>query len=219
MSVKVYVEGGGDSKALKTACRKGFSTFIEKAGLAGSMPRIVARGSRKNAYDGFNTALVNEEGSPVLLVDAEGSVTANGPWQHLRQRDCWDRPVGATDDQCHLMVQVMESWFLADREALGGFYGQGYRPNALPSGQNVEQIPKQDVLYGLDQAARDTVKKGLQEGRPQLRDTGDAGPSEGSGTPRPMQTASSERSRVSERRAGPHFAPAVAVVGGFGAVL
>ena len=29
------------------------------------------------------------------------------------------------------MVQCMESWFLADRDALKEFYGQGYRQNAL----------------------------------------------------------------------------------------
>ena len=128
------------------------------------MPRIVARGSRKNAYDGFNTALVNEEGSPMLLVDAEGPVTAKGAWQHLKERDGWNRPQGAKDSHGHLMVQVMESWFLADREALEAFYGQGYRPNALPSGQNVEQIPKQDVLDGLERAARDTKKGSYKKG-------------------------------------------------------
>ena len=58
----------------------------------------------------------------------------------------------------------MESWFLADRDALEGFYGQGYRSNALPSGQNVEQVPKQDVLDGLDQAARNTKKGGYKKG-------------------------------------------------------
>lgn len=33
--VKIYVEGGGDSAALKTVCREGFSKFLSKAGLAG----------------------------------------------------------------------------------------------------------------------------------------------------------------------------------------
>ena len=63
------------------------------------------------------------------------------------------------------MVQVMESWFLADREALEAFYGQGYRSNALPPEQNVEQIPKQDVFKGLDQAARDTSKGNYSKGK------------------------------------------------------
>ena len=46
MIVKVYVEGGGDrNKALQTQCRRGFSEFVKKNGLAGRMPRIVAYSS------------------------------------------------------------------------------------------------------------------------------------------------------------------------------
>ena len=148
---------------LKTACRKGFRTFVEKAGLTGSMPGIVACGSRRNAYEKFETAQAQKDKSALLLVDAEGPVTAKGAWQHLKERDGWDRPQGAKDSHGHLMVQVMESWFLADREALEEFYGQGYRSNALPPEQNVEQIPKQDVFKGLDQAARNTGKRGYKK--------------------------------------------------------
>ena len=32
VSIKIYVEGGGDRKDLKTRCRQGFSKFFEKAG-------------------------------------------------------------------------------------------------------------------------------------------------------------------------------------------
>ena len=74
------------------------------------------------------------------------------------------RPDGVADDQCHLMVQIMESWFLADRGALEEFYGQGYRGNALPQHPQIEQIAKQDVLNGLDRAARDTSKRGYNKG-------------------------------------------------------
>ena len=157
MSVKLYVEGGGDSKTLKTACRKGFSTFLERAGAAGKMPRIVACGSRRNAYESFQ----KEHGEGVnamLLVDAEEPVESAGPWQHLSARDGWARPSNATDEQCHLMVQLMESWFLADADALSSFYGQGFRGHALPPNPNVEDVLKQDVLAGLAQATRDTGK-------------------------------------------------------------
>ena len=164
VSIKLYVEGGGDSKVLKTACRRGFRMFIEKTGVAGSMPSIVACGSRENAYDRFKTAVAREDGLPMLLVDAEGPVSASGPWQLLKQRDGWDRPNDAADSQCHLMVQVMESWFLADRGTLEKFYGERFRWQALPSNPNVEQVPKQDVLDGLDQAARNTKKGSYKKG-------------------------------------------------------
>ena len=167
MSAKLFVEGGGGSKTLKTACRKGFRLFIEKAGLRGRMPRIVACGSRRNAYQDFTRENETHErhvGSPYLLVDSEEPVRETGPWQHLKVRDGWDRPDGAMDDQCHLMVEVMESWFLADREALGAFYGQGFRGTALPQNQHVEQISKRDVLDGLAQATRGTRKGSYDKG-------------------------------------------------------
>ena len=165
MSIRLYVEGGGDSKALRTACREGFGTFIEKAGLSGRMPRIVACGGRDKAYDKFKIAHANQDGISLLLVDAERPVRQAGAWEHLQKApDEWPRPAGATDDQCHLMAQIMESWFLADRNALEEFYGQGYRENALPQNPQVELIAKDDVLNGLKDATRDTSKREYNKG-------------------------------------------------------
>ncbi len=168
MSIRLYVEGGGDSKTLKTACRKGFRLFLEKAGLSGRMPSIVACGGRKNAYDRFATALRAADGTSLLLVDAEGPVAIGvdhaDPWGHLRTRDDWTRPDGSRDEHCHLMVQVMESWFLADKATLASFYGQCFRENALPENALVEEVPKAHVLSGLARATRDTQKGSYSKG-------------------------------------------------------
>ena len=164
MSINVYVEGGGDNKPLRTACREGFSKFIRKAGFAGNMPRIVACGSREKAYDKFKTAVRNKQAA-LLLVDAEGPVTDSGPWAHLKDREKWDRPVSVNDDQCHLMVQVMESWFLADRDALKSFYGKGFRMEVLPKNQTIEQVSKRDIENRLEQATRDTQKGGYYKNK------------------------------------------------------
>jgi hypothetical protein len=70
VTVKVYVEGGGDhNKTLDSECRRGFSEFFRKGGLAGRMPRVVACGGRQQAYDAFRTANTNAgPGSlPILL--------------------------------------------------------------------------------------------------------------------------------------------------------
>ena len=176
MTVKLYVEGGGDSKVLRSQCRKGFRTFFEKAGLAGKMPSVVACGSRGEAYRDFKTAHGHSQ-SAMLLVDAEGPVTTPGPWQHLKVRDGWDRPASASDDQCHLMVQVMESWFLADPDALASFYGQGFRPQSLSKNPNIEQVSKQDVLDGLGTAARETTKGRYDKGRDSYEILGRVDPS------------------------------------------
>ena len=163
VSASLYVEGGGDSKSLKTACRRGFRKFIENAGAAGGVSNIVACGSRGNAYRSFSKALSTGLNA-LLLVDAEGPVTTQEAWQYLKANDNWDRPATATDGQCHLMVQVMESWFLADADVLASFYGQDFNRGPLPANQNIEQVPKQDALVGLDQAARNTRKGGYKKG-------------------------------------------------------
>lgn len=174
--VKLYVEGGGDASALKTACREGFSRFLGKAGLAGRMPRVVACGSRADAYDSFCTALRSGEAA-MLLVDSEEPVLPEAqprdasrredrdhwqPWLHLKQRqgDGWDKPTGSEDLQCHMMVQCMEAWLLADRETLKAFFGQGFKEKALPAAANpVERVSKQQIYDALAKATRECKTK------------------------------------------------------------
>ena len=165
MVARVYVEGGGESNHLRTLCRKGFSEFFRKAGLAGRMPRVIASGSRREVYDDFVTAHRKAEGSvfPVLLVDSETAVSAQSPWDHLMQLDHWDKPQGATDDHAHLMVQCMEAWFVADRHCLERYFGQGFTLNALAARNDVENIPKNDLMNGLRDATRHSLTKGEYE--------------------------------------------------------
>lgn len=165
VGMKLYVEGGGDTNLLKTACRHGFSEFLKKAGLGDHMPRIVACGSRQNAYDDFCTALCS--GKPaMLLVDSEAPVAATQPpwqpWVHLLNRpgDKWAQPDKANNDHCHLMVQCMEAWFLADRQTLQTFFGQGFNVNALPAAANpIEGVAKQDVYQSLTGATSNCKTK------------------------------------------------------------
>lgn len=169
--VNLYVEGGGDSKVLRIECRRGFRKFVEKAGLEGKMPTIVACGGRDSAYKNYCTAIANGKAA-LLLVDSEASIAPAHqkgapdkwqPWQHLkaRQGDGWDRPQGAREADCHLMVQCMESWFLADREKLKEFFGQNFLDSALPSAANpVETITKKAVLDSLKNATRHCQSKG-----------------------------------------------------------
>ena len=99
----------------------------------GRMPAVVACGSRNDAYDSYCTAIANagQNDFPILLVDSEAAVTQE-PWDHLKARDNWDRPDNAIDEHAHLMVQCMEAWFVADRELLARFFGQGFSENPLP---------------------------------------------------------------------------------------
>ena len=56
------------------------------------------------------------------------------------------------------MVEFMESWFLADHEALKAFYGQGFHESALPRNPQVEQVSKRDIENDLQSATKDTSK-------------------------------------------------------------
>jgi hypothetical protein len=163
--VKVYVEGGGDTRQQQSGLRRAFAQFIEETGLGGNMPRVIACGSRSTAFDDFKTGHKEAETVAILLVDSEEPVTADSPWHHLQRRDGWIRPPDTEDDQCHLMVQVMESWFLADREALAAYYGSDFRSSAIPQWPEIEGIPKVDVLSGLHRATRNTTKGSYRKGR------------------------------------------------------
>ena len=168
MKVKVYVEGGGDGKSLRTKCREGFSSFFAKANFAGRMPQIIACGGRKSAFDKFRTAWESRKAEEfiILLVDSEDPVADGaGPWLHLRTRDGWERPDEATDENAHLMVQCMEAWFLADKDNLAAYFGHGFNRNALPGRQEIEDVAKDDVFRGLKNATRQCKKGEYGKGR------------------------------------------------------
>lgn len=163
MKLKVYMEGGGDTRELKSRCREGFSEFLRKAGLENRMPRIVAGGSRQQTFGQFCTALgkARTDEFTGLLVDSEAAVPpGTGPWAHLDERDGWVRPKPATDDNAQLMVQCMEAWFLADRDGLAGFFGNGFNRKVLPACADVENIAKSDLFAALRQATRRCTTKG-----------------------------------------------------------
>ena len=163
--VTIYVEGGGNgNRCLTSECRKAFAKFFEKAGFKHRLPTVIPCGRRNAAYDDFCTALkrATRTGDIVfLLVDSEDTIQPafmNNPWDHLLARDGWKRPAGASIDQVHLMIECMENWFLADKEALETFFGQGFRVRSLPSNPNIEAITKPDVLNSLGKASRETQK-------------------------------------------------------------
>jgi hypothetical protein len=143
---KIYVEGGGDSKELRSRCREGFSKLLERSGFVGRLPRIVACGSRNATFDDFKTA--HTQGNRIyvaLLVDSEDPVSdIEQPWDHLTARDDWDRPGGAADDQVFLMTTCMETWIIADRAALDQHFGDKLQKSALPV-TNLEQRDRHEV--------------------------------------------------------------------------
>jgi hypothetical protein len=156
VKVKLYIEGGGDRSSLHIKCREAFRKLLERAGFTGRMPSTKACGTRRDAFDDFKTALrtAGQNDYPVLLVDSEAPVTAP-PWSHLHARDGWTALKDAHDDQAQLMVQCMETWCVADRNALHAYFGQHLRENALPSLDGLEATSKDDVQRALAQSTRE----------------------------------------------------------------
>lgn len=159
MVKKIYMEGGGNSKSSKRAIRKHVSSFIHRAGVPEGSFQVIPSGSRSRTYKRFVDQHQKNEGTrALLLVDAEKPVTSRSPWRHLKNSDGWNIPVGVADEQCHLMVQVMESWFMADKEALVRYYGQKFTVKTLPKKLSIEHIPKKTVIAQLKRATCNTQK-------------------------------------------------------------
>ena len=155
MSAKIYAEGGGPGWLYDTLVRTAWKAFFEGAGLAGRMPRVVRGEGRLQTLDLFATAVTHPRPGelPLLLVDSEEPVAAGHTvWQHLKARDNIDRPQGAGDDQAFLMVQVMETWFLADRDSLREYFGAALREQHLRQWPVLEDVSKPTVFTALKQA-------------------------------------------------------------------
>jgi Domain of unknown function (DUF4276) len=159
--IRIYIEGGGNRSDTRAAIREGFSKFLDPLCQLARKGRlkwfVAACGSREDAFENFRKALeTHPDAFLVLLVDSEAPVVG-GQWEHLQRRGGWDSG-DLRDDHCHLMVQTVEAWLLADPDALSDYYGQGFRRSALPRRDDVEAIPKDQLYASLKRATSDTKK-------------------------------------------------------------
>ncbi len=163
--VYVYAEGGGSgahSADLQAEFRQAFAEFLSKTNLGITRrPRVVPCGGREQAFDSFRTAIAQGQNA-LLLVDSETPINplhhppaprACKPWAHLHAQASWDTPPNASDDDCHLMVECMENWFLADKASVQAFFGQGFNLAALPIA-SVETVSKNTVYSALETATQ-----------------------------------------------------------------
>jgi uncharacterized protein DUF4276 len=160
--IRVYVEGGGDGKDTRSLVKKGFRSFLNGIAERGRLKRlkfyIIACGSIQSTIDDFNTALrTHPNAFNVLLVDSDGPVES-GVLQHLLARGGSTLAGIVGEDNCHLMVQVVEAWLVADLAALQQFYGQRFNSNSIPKNPNVEELDKNTLYSSLKSATRMTQK-------------------------------------------------------------
>lgn len=155
VTVRVFVEGGGQAKALRAGCREGFSKLLRKAGFGGRMPRIVPCGGGTNAFRDFSIAVRGGALGlfSILLVDSEEPVSkaderpdAAEPWRHWQERTKQERPRGVANDQIQLMVTCMETWIMADPAAVERKFG---RRASIPLA-NLESRDRREIQAALE---------------------------------------------------------------------
>lgn len=166
MEIRIYVEGDTQKtgKNSSISLREGFHHFltelIERARERKIKFRIVTCGSKFLTFKDFLSGVKVHKNSFVsFLIDSDEAISdAESVKAFLeRQNSSWHL-ISVRDEQCHVMVQVMESWFLADRDALSEYYGQGFRIAVIPQNPRTEEIPKTDIIRGLENATRNTSK-------------------------------------------------------------
>ncbi len=173
MSAYIYIEGGArgaDSKYQKFKCQEAFHKLLTRMGFERRKPRLVACGGRDFVYERFCTEHSAGRAAYVAMwIDSEEpTVDLEATWQHLqriRTVNQWARPKGAEDDQVLFMTTCMETWIVADRQALTNNYGTKLHESALPSLSNIESRDRHDVQERLQHATRDCsrpYKKGVE---------------------------------------------------------
>ncbi len=122
------------------------------------MPRLTASGSRTSTFDDFKTKHKQSRSGDyiAMLIDSEDPLDdIEQTWKHLKKRDNWNQPVGTTDDQVLFMTTCMETWIVADRDALKSHYGQHLQESALPARHDLEKRHRHDIHDQLVHATRD----------------------------------------------------------------
>ena len=169
MSATLYLEGGArgaNSKELQIRCREGFRKLLRKCEYEGRMPHLAACGSRDSTFGDFKIAIAGNTVADyvAMWIDSEDPmVDPDAAWEHLKRRDNWTPPSGATDDQVLFMATCMETWIVADRSALADHYGHKLQTSALPPLVDVESRPRhsiQDALFHATRSCSNAYKKG-----------------------------------------------------------
>lgn len=167
--VIIYIEGDTKQKGKSNAItlRQGFREFFKGLAEEIKIPiDLKLGGAREITIRIFLSEVENyPESFQALLVDAEREINErDSPKTFLQKISTKFDFKTVKEEQCHLMVQMTESWFLADKEKLAEFYGKGFRANSLPKNKNVEAIAKSAVETGLKNATRETSKKEYDKG-------------------------------------------------------
>jgi hypothetical protein len=152
--LRIYFEG--DSRL-----RPGFHRFLKEiveATRGRCLFRLIdAKGTPVQDY--YNGIKANPDAWNVLLLDSDGPADRN------HEELCRGKKIEPSrSGSVFWMVQIMESWFLADVAKLRVHFGNRFREGAAIGNPKVEEIPKADVLSRLNAASGGDYHK-VNDGR------------------------------------------------------
>jgi len=150
--IRIYCEG---DRLLRPGFVAFFGRLRERVLAKGGRLEVIAAGSGDAACRDFDDALESHPTAwNILLIDREGPPVPNMSAVLCRQQG-WNT---SHSDSIFWMVEMMESWFYADKDKLREFYGPDFRGSALKANPNVEKISKKDLKDRLRAATKDTKK-------------------------------------------------------------
>jgi hypothetical protein len=150
--IRIYFEG---HPLLKSGFNAFFSELRERARRKRCRFYLVPSKSGTEARRDFGVALkVNRTAWNILLTDSEGPCHSNLSLD-LCVKEKWSK---SHKESIFWMVEMMESWFHADKDRLAAYYGDGFKRNVLKANPKAEEIPKKDLISGLRAATRNTLK-------------------------------------------------------------
>ena len=145
--LRIYFEG--DAR-LRPGFHKFLSQIVQAARARQCRVDLIATGGTPVAD--FHAALTaHPDAFNVLLLDSDCPILG------LLGDLCRSKKLDPRlQDSVFWMVQVMESWFLADTAALKAYYGDGFQENAVTGNPEVEKILKAGVYSKLKIATKNT---------------------------------------------------------------
>jgi hypothetical protein len=158
-AIRIYFEG---DKRLRPGFRRFLSEIYNLAKTDGCLiePPIAAGGRDSVVKDYMDALRTHPEAWNILILDSDAS--DNGRlFDTLSSHSDWHPPgriARPLRESVFWMVQIMESWFLADIPTLKDYFGKGFRESAIRKSADVEIIPKREVYRRLDEAAKATKK-------------------------------------------------------------
>ncbi|MDW8327563.1 MAG: IS1595 family transposase [Anaerolineales bacterium] len=139
---------------------------VQQATIQPIITRTVTPGSRLYTDEYSSYQRLAEWGYEHKTVNhAQGEYARDEDGDGFHEDDGWERPAAAVDDQAQFMVTCMETWMMADRTALQGFFGSALNEGALLPLNDLERRQRDEVQEALERATGQQYRKGKRSFR------------------------------------------------------